>query len=317
MLDENKILIDNFSQTYFQTKSEKTKELYMFHLTHFFNKINKSLSELTINDIGQYLNEKDKEIIKKVRTGNWEIGREKLSTRTKNCIMSIIISFLNFNKKYKLAKDIKELRSQSGRRGHREPIHLTPIEVKKLLSVDINKEDEINERNNMIVKFLYETGMRAGELCKLKVGDLDLNNISKENKIITVIGKGNFERKVIIPSWLLQEYKVFLNRFNSSSYSGDYLFLSRRTNSNITRPVNEYTIWFVIKEKAKKAGIIKQGKAIHPHKLRSTFITELHKQGEDLLKIQALAGHMSPTTTKEYVTISEKELKETRLPPKI
>ena len=65
------------------------------------------------------------------------------------------------------------------------------------------------------------------------------------------------------------------------------------------------------------AGIKKGKRYLHPHNFRSNFITRKHDDGEDLLIIQALAGHASPQTTKLYTRISPERLKKVKPMPDV
>lgn len=86
----------------------------------------------------------------------------------------------------------------------RLPDALSMIEVNRILKavycspdstmgLDEQRAEMIHWRDCVIIEFLFSTGMRVQELCGLRFGDFD-----RENGIITVIGKGDKQRRCYI-----------------------------------------------------------------------------------------------------------------------
>src|SRR6185369_1795349 len=96
--------------------------------------------------------------------------------------------------------------------------------------------NEIYQRNNLMLDFLFYTGMRASELVNVKHSDYNF-----QQKILTVLGKGNKIRYVFLPNFLVE--KINKN-------SADYLF-SRENN----QPLSLRTIEKIIQTRVQKAGI--------------------------------------------------------------
>lgn len=312
MLKENKEQIKKFIN-YLSAKNlgEKSIKLYKFHLNSFFEQ--KILWNKTkMEDITNFINKKDEEIQK--QSINWEIPRKKLSKTTKNNIYTILKRFFKFSGKHKLAEKISEdLRIKGTRKDSKKPVHLEEEEIIAMSKAHIAGSSELNIRNNLILYFFVSTGVRTFELTKLTKSDLKLNEPlkDKDNRLVSLIGKGRVERKILVPGWWINLYK---KNYRSGC---NYLFCSKKTETKLT----EHSIWFIIKEKAKQAnvekkvqGIARHGSFISPHKLRSTWITNLHINKENLLVIQELAGHDSPETTKRYTQMTDGELKKAYSP---
>ncbi|MBD3247070.1 tyrosine-type recombinase/integrase [Candidatus Pacearchaeota archaeon] len=139
-----------------------------------------------------------------------------------------------------------------------------------------------NKKHRLAIKFLYSTGIRVGELVKVKIQDLDL-----ENGFLRVIqGKGKKDRITIISKELCREIKEFIKPKQK------YLFESSRGGHLTIRSIQE-----IIKKAAKKAKIKRR---VYPHALRASFATHLYEDGIQLQKIQKLMGHADWKTTLEY-----------------
>jgi len=163
----------------------------------------------------------------------------------------------------------------------RLPTALTREEVEKLL------EAAENDRDKLIVRALYSTGVRVSELCNLKWDDIDLNSGE-----VRVRGKGNKERIVLMDAETLNLLKKYREKYNSS----EKVF-----------PVSPRTVQRIIKKLAEKAGIRKK---CTPHALRHSLATHLLERGVDIRIIQELLGHSSLSTTQIYTHVSRTLLKQ-------
>jgi integrase/recombinase XerD len=147
-------------------------------------------------------------------------------------------------------------------------------------------------RDAAILELFYATGIRVGELVKLKVSDLDL-----DAQIIHVSGKGSKERicffgsvaKERLMAWL-EERQRWLRVKNAVS---DWLFIGKRSplrplrRETVIRLVNRYSVATI-------------GKRISPHWLRHSFASHLLAGGANIVAIAELLGHSRLTTTERY-----------------
>lgn len=141
----------------------------------------------------------------------------------------------------------------------------------------LKESQRINERNNLMLEFLFYTGIRVKELVNIKHSDY-------QNNQLKIAGKGNKIRYVFLPEFLTKH-------FNPASDS--YLFLTRNNNQ-----LKETQVRLIIHRKAKRAGITKN---ITPHTFRRSFATLLNNKGCQLTTIQKLLGHSHITTTAQYI----------------
>jgi site-specific recombinase XerD len=78
------------------------------------------------------------------------------------------------------------------------PMYLNEKEIKKMLNVKICRRKIFNDRNYLIVRLFFETGIRVSELINIK-------HIDIINNRIRIYGKGNKERFVIISHELMHK----------------------------------------------------------------------------------------------------------------
>jgi len=88
---------------------------------------------------------------------------------------------------------------------------ITEIELEQLKQATTKTSATINQRYNLMLDFLFYTGMRVSELTNLRHCDY-------QGKSLKIHGKGNKIRYIPLPDFLAKE-------FNGSS---DYLFKNRR-----------------------------------------------------------------------------------------
>lgn len=155
-------------------------------------------------------------------------------------------------------------------------------------------------RNAAIVEVLYSCGVRVSELTELRMSDLFL-----DQNMIRVTGKGSKQRLVPISDQAIKMVRLYLEQRSKeavASASQDVVFLNRR-GEKLTRVM----IFTIIKELAAKAGI---KKSVSPHTLRHSFATHLVQGGANILAVQKMLGHSSPSTTEIYTHMDMKDKRE-------
>ena len=157
-------------------------------------------------------------------------------------------------------------------------------ELEQLKGAKYEKENKVYQRNNLILNFLFYTGIRVSELVNIKHGDY-------QDKSLKIHGKGNKIRFIPLPIFLVKYF---------NSFCQDYLFTTK--NSKKLNPIQVRTM---IYKKTKKAGIDKQ---ISPHTFRRSFATLSNSKGIKLTTIQKVLGHSSIETTTGYIHNSYEEI---------
>jgi len=177
--------------------------------------------------------------------------------------------------------------------GKRLPSFLYPEEVIKLLNA-VNLKHKNGPRDLAILELIYASGMRVGEVTKLRT-----ENIELESGEVLVQGKGDKERVVLIGSHAINSIKAYLT--NRDKKSENTMFLGRAGSKLTSRSIER-----MVRKYARKAGLEKR---VTPHTLRHSFATHLLSGGADLKVVQELLGHSSLSTTQIYTHITKEKLK--------
>ncbi len=179
------------------------------------------------------------------------------------------------------------------------PDYLTQAEIDELFN--IIKDDNLYElRDKCIFELLYSSGLRISEACNLKIGDIDM-----ENMTITVEGKGGRQRLVpfgeksldILKKYLLESRPEILKK-----RACEFVFVSKKGSY-----INRKSVWRLLNHYIKRTKIKKK---VTPHTLRHSFATHLLENHADLKSVQELLGHIDISTTQIYTHMANKTLKE-------
>ncbi|GHU63012.1 recombinase XerD [Clostridia bacterium] len=158
-------------------------------------------------------------------------------------------------------------------------------------------------RDVALLSLLLGTGIRVSEC----IG-LDLNDLDQKNKGIRIRRKGGKETVIYFSEEVDQTLSLYLEqRKLSIPVKGheNALFLSLQKKRLAVRTVENLV--------KKYAELITPLKRITPHKLRSTYGTNLYRQTGDIYLVADILGHADVNTTKaHYAALEESRKKEAR-----
>jgi len=178
------------------------------------------------------------------------------------------------------------------------PKYLNKQEVDKLVTApDPTKPTGLRDR--AMLEFLYATGLRVSELCKVQVSDLE-----KNLGYVRVVGKGNKQRIVPVGRPALAAAENYLAIGRPALLKGrrsPYLFVTAR-GSAMTRQ----SFWKLLGGYGKKVGIFR---GLSPHVIRHSFATHLLEGGADLRSLQTMLGHADISTTQIYTHVMRSRLR--------
>ena len=156
------------------------------------------------------------------------------------------------------------------------------------------------DRDKAIIEFLYSTGCRVSEMVALNRDDIDY-----ESREVTVLGKGNKQRKVFL------SYRCIaaLQSYQSKRLDKDpALFVSTPSNRFPHRESQRLLVSGVetmIRMTGKRAGIDKA----HPHRIRRTAATFALRRGMPIEQVSKMLGHEDLKTTTIYANSTLDEVK--------
>jgi len=174
--------------------------------------------------------------------------------------------------------------------GAKEPTRLPQIlnddELVRLFTVSTNP------KHRALLMTAYAAGLRASELCHLKVSDID----SKRMSLRVDQGKGNKDRYVPLSAKLLAQLRDYWQRARPCD---QWLFEGHPKD----RPMSRSGPTYIFNKALEKAGIQRQTGGIHT--LRHNYATGLLEAGVELCVIQRLMGHSSIRSTMRYLHIAQ------------
>jgi integrase/recombinase XerD len=253
--------------------SNKTFEMYLLYVKDVLKKINKKPEEINSRDLIGYL-------------------AQKKEAGCQNSTLSLIHAAMRyFFKEYLKMSIIDDVKTP--KKAKSLPKVLTKEEIKQIF------QTTKFGRNRLMLKFMYGSGCRVGEVVNLKVNDI---NFKEKNAIIRA-GKGNKDRFIILSKDWLIELKKYLKKKKIKS---EFVFSKKNG-----KPISTDTIQRIVRESTKQAGITKE---ITPHSFRHSYATHLLESGTNIRYIQTLLGHTSLNTTQIYTNVASEQLKKIESP---
>ena len=168
-------------------------------------------------------------------------------------------------------------------------------EIKRMLNV-YYAPDYLSVRNKTILYILVETGIRCGELCKIKLQDIN-------DYYILIHGKGNKDRQVpVTPPLRKQINKLIKCKNKHFKEQSEYLFTSVR-NKQLTVEAVE----LVVKDAGAYAHVRPNIKC-SPHCIRHYFSQKMATGGVDIYTISRLLGHTNISITNTYLKSMNDEI---------
>lgn len=310
MLAELPIICTDFIRAIEPTTQPLTRYVYCCDLKLFFNFITKELpafadknipaltpsdiSLITSRDIHMYLeylslyiNEADEAIT------NTEAGRMR-----KLASLRTFYKYLFMNEL--ITTDVSRLVNMPKR--HEKPILRMEIdEVARMLDLVESgsgfntRQQKYNEatkiRDLAILSLFLGTGIRVSELVGIDIDDIDFNING-----FTVTRKGGNQAVLYFPDEVasaLKDYLIQRKEIIACPGHENALFLSLQKKRIGVRSIEN-----MVKKYATLAAPLK--KRLSPHKLRSTFGTNLYQETGDIYLVADVLGHADVNTTRKH-----------------
>ena len=156
-----------------------------------------------------------------------------------------------------------------------------------------------NCKHRSVLMTAYAAGLRASELGRLQISDIDSQRMS----VRVDQGKGNKDRYVPLSPRLLEELRAYWRRVRPENW----MF----PNQLLGRPMSRHGPAHIYSRAKKKAGIAKPGGI---HTLRHCYATGLLEAGVELHVIQRRLGHSSIRSTMRYLHLAHDKTSATPSP---
>lgn len=277
--EKNGISNDQYMSMFLAAKkiegcSERTIQYYEVTVKHFLKQISTPIRKISTDEIRAYL-----------------VDYQKINNCSKVTLDNIRRNLSSF---FSWLEEEDYLLKSPMRRIHKIK---TKTVVKETISDEAIEKirDSCDESRDLaMIDLLYSTGIRVGELVRLNIENIDM-----EQRECVVYGKGDKERKVYFDA----KTKIHLQKYlEERDDNNPALFVT------LDSPHDRLKISGVecrIREIGNKLGLHK----IHPHKFRRTMATRAIDKGMPIEQVQKLLGHSQIDTTMRYAIVNQANVK--------
>ena len=254
--------------------SQNTLRYYEDTLTRALAALDKPIPQIESDDLRQYLND-------------YEATR-RTSKVTIDNIRRIMSSFFSW------LEDEDYIVKSPVRRIHRVKTAQVAKEVLTTEELEILRDACATKRDLAVIDLLASTGMRIGELVRLNISDVNL-----QERECLVTGKGNKQRPVYFDARAKLHLAEYLQARTDQSPA---LFVSLGASA---KRVTVGSMQLRLRQIGKSCGI----RRVHPHKFRRTLATHAIDKGMPIEQVQKLLGHAKIDTTMHYAMVNQNNVK--------
>lgn len=224
----------------------------------------------------------------------------KLSPFTVNLYSRVLRAFASWLVDYGYLDEHPLSGFHPGRLPKNEVVPLSQDEQTHILEA-VDSSATLGIRSLAVVSVLLDTGIRASELCRLRMFDVDFSS----GAFRINGGKGAKDRTVAIG----RRTAAILRRYCHSARpappmrkdTDGHLFLNTRS-----RPLSRFALARLVRKTGEEAGI----ERLCPHRFRHTFGVNYLKSGGDVLTLQRILGHSTLHMVNHYMHLASSDVVE-------
>jgi integrase/recombinase XerD len=193
--------------------------------------------------------------------------------------------------------------------GYDQPVPFTEDEMKRLLkAAQFTKAAQTTKRkafamrrhtaarDTALLLLMLDTCLRAGEVCRLVVGDVDLKDGAVQ---VRAWGSGKKTKTRVV--YLGARARKAVWRIAQGRKADAPLFVSN------DRPMTPNSIMKLYHHLGHTAEVAN----CHPHRMRHTGAIQFLRNGGDVFSLQRMLGHSSLEMSRRYVLIANTDLQDT------
>ena len=297
------------------TTSARTRLGYAYDLRVFFeylHDVNPALRKMEIRDFQlNILDQLDRtdieeylEYLSLYEKDNREITNAEQGKKRKMSALRSMYTY--FYKSELISKNTAELVAMPKLHEH-EIIRLEPNEVatlldqveagEKLTKAQLKYHDKTKVRDVALLTLLLGTGIRVSECVGIDIDDIDFDTNG-----LNIHRKGGYNTIIYFPDEVRDALLDYLEHRKTLIPCEGYekaFFLSLQNKRITVRAVEN-----LVKKYARNVTTLKK---ITPHKLRSTFGTNLYKESGDIYLVADVLGHKDVNTTRKHYAAQDDE----------
>ncbi len=175
-------------------------------------------------------------------------------------------------------------------------------EFEKIISI-ISENEFWNLRDMLIIRMLWDTGVRVSELTDLNVSQIDADNLSA-----VIATKKTMNKRIIVWSEktheILLKYLKMRSGINFMCKSSALFIWQKNSKGNYNPRLSTRSVERIVKYYSNEAGIVER---VTPHSFRHGWAHKRRDQNAPLSFIQKGLGHMNPISTFIYEQYSDND----------
>lgn len=211
-----------------------------------------------------------------------------------------------------IAAEMAEQRTDARRREHAARLtgaHTTmPIENYAMVRrwMEIAKAHDRNRNRGGVSWYLllllgFNTGLRIGDLCKLKVKD-----VRDRERIRIIAEKTDKLTDIKLQTAAQKAISAALKDMDGESWALQSRQANRKTREQ--KPISRQRCYAIVKEIARRSGFTEH---VGCHTMRKTFAWNFYQTSGDLAKLQKVLNHSSQEATIHYLGLDQKAIDQT------
>lgn len=175
----------------------------------------------------------------------------------------------------------------------------TRDEVKILLDAPDCK-NEIGIRDKTLLTVMYASGMRAQEVCDMKVGDIQFYS---DRAGIRILGKGKKMRRIGIPKQASKALEKYIVHRKLMDKKERHVFSSQTHEKMTISCIEEIFRKYLKSCRSEHPDMFRD--SYSPHSMRHTTATHMLEAGVPLVVVKNFLGHASLQTTQIYAEVTQ------------
>jgi integrase/recombinase XerD len=257
---------EHLIELWLHNRSEHTRRAYRADVDRFRAFIGRPLPAVTLGDLQDFSD---------------SLASLKPASRVRT--LAAVKSLLAFGHRLGyLPFDVGRALKLPGRREGLAARILEETDVHRMLAL------EPGRRNRVLLRLLYASGVRVAEVCALRW--MDVQDRKEGAGQISVFGKGEKERQILLPASVYQE----LLTLRGGASADAPVFRSRKGG----HALDTSQVLRIVRAATKRAGLEDK---VSPHWLRHSHATHALERGAPIHLVAATLGHASVATTGKYL----------------
>lgn len=189
-------------------------------------------------------------------------------------------------------EDYLRIKSLKQRRFYRLPTgRALSLDESRNLLAGCDADTAIGARDRAVISLMLGCGLRRGEIPGIWIDKLDIYNRS-----LTLIGKGDKERRVFLPPTVAQAVEEWIRRWRGTEPGLLFGRIFKNGRISITDALDPSSIGRITKRRMESSN----HESASAHDLRRTFATRLFANNVDIVTVKNMMGHSNISTTAMY-----------------